>query len=181
MILTAEHLVSYTQHRGYVTTSLDTRDLTQTYRLRELLETEAIAQALPNIGPAELEQMRQAAEVMESDQQIDNRKLVDLNRQFHFLLFSATRNDRLIGLLGQLWDAWERYRSLYYAEQAARDRVHREHRLIIDACAAADLELVQELVRQHRESGLAEALQVFEMQHSRVPSGANLPRPRSRR
>ena len=46
-ILEGEGHVHYRPHRGYVVAALDVDDLTEIYRIRELLETEAVRQSHP--------------------------------------------------------------------------------------------------------------------------------------
>jgi DNA-binding GntR family transcriptional regulator len=128
MVLQAEQLVSYVQHRGYVATALDRDDLVQTYRLRELLETEAVKTAVRNLTDDDLKVMEGAATRMEGLSQSDTKDFVLENRLFHFTLFEGSANPRLVKLLRQLWDACDRYRVMYIAQPEARARVHAEHR-----------------------------------------------------
>lgn len=161
MVLQAEHLVEYTQHKGYVASSLDLRDLTQTYHLRGLLEDEAVRQAVGNLTDEHIAQMRRSMDEMESAPPSDVTRLLQGNREFHFLLFSVADNSRLDALVRQLWDLCDRYRILYYTQPADLERVLREHREIVDAAEARDTELLIELLRQHREGGLSAMQSVF--------------------
>lgn len=164
MVLEAEQLVSYEQHRGYVATGLDPDDLVQIYRLRELLEAEAIIAALPNLTEQDLNVMRGAVERMEQMSESETKEFLDQNRLFHFTLFQASRNARLVALLRQLWDSCDRYRVLYVAVRDARGKLHSEHREILNAAAARDTGLMLKLADEHRSAGLASALRVFEAQ-----------------
>jgi DNA-binding GntR family transcriptional regulator len=164
MVLQAEQLVSYVQHRGYVATALDRDDLVQTYRLRELLETEAVKTAVRNLTDDDLKVMEGAATRMEGLSQSDTKDFVLENRLFHFTLFEGSANPRLVKLLRQLWDACDRYRVMYIAQPEARARVHAEHREMLSACADKDADLVLKLVDEHRGGGLSSVLRVFEAQ-----------------
>ncbi len=172
MVLQAEQLVSYNQHRGYVATGLDRDDLVQTYRLRELLETEAIRTALPNLADHDIASMRAAAERMEKLAKSAAAEFVHENRRFHFILFGASHNGRLVTILRQLWDACDRYRLMYIALPETHARVHAEHREMLSACADRDVELLVKLVDEHRGGGLASALRVFEAQNKSVKKAA---------
>ena len=62
---------------------------------------------------------------------------------------------RLLRLVRVLWDATDVYRSLYYADDAHRQVVHDEHRLVLEAVRLGETERAVELLRQHRERAVA--------------------------
>jgi DNA-binding GntR family transcriptional regulator len=57
---------------------------------------------------------------------------------------------RLVRFITTLWDATDAYRSLYYAEPEHRDHVVREHRAVLAALRAADVEEAVRLLDAHR-------------------------------
>ena len=80
MVLRAEQLVDYVQHKGYVASALDIDDLNQTYHLREILETEAVKQAMPNLTDEHIDEMRESMRSMERRQGDSVGDLLDENR-----------------------------------------------------------------------------------------------------
>lgn len=166
VVLQSERLVDYTQHKGYVATTLDKTDLVQTYRLRELLESEAVIQAVPNLTDEDVTAMREILDELAGSR--SSTEILELNRDFHFQLFTASRNLRLVSLLRQLWDTCDRYRAIYFSEPESLDRAHREHEEIVQACADRDAERITDVLAQHREGGLSETLRVLDAQTEKL-------------
>jgi len=151
-ILEGEGQVVYRPHRGYFVAELDLDDLREVYRIRDLLESEAVRVAVPQIGTDELTALQGALEDVERASAAgDLVAMAAANRRFHFGLLAAAKMPRLLRLVRVLWDATDVYRSLYYADDSHRQVVHDEHRLVLDAVRLGDQERAVELLRQHRE------------------------------
>ncbi|MDT0309569.1 GntR family transcriptional regulator [Streptomyces sp. DSM 44917] len=154
-MLEGEGLVEHRAHRGYVVAELSMDGLREVYRIRELLEAEALrvaadrlAEALPEAEEAQREVERAAAagEVA---------AMAAANRRFHFALTDASGLPRLGRLIGSLWDATDAYRSLYYAEPGNRERVVAEHRAVLAALRAGDAEAAVRRLDHHRAGAVA--------------------------
>jgi DNA-binding GntR family transcriptional regulator len=154
--LEAEGQVVYYPHRGYFVAELDLKELTETYRIRELLESEAIKQALPRLGKEDLARMAEAVRDIEAHAaQGDLLGVTAANRRFHFTVFDAAEMPRLTNFIRMLWDGTDAYRSLYFAEPAHLRQVNREHRAILRAIRAGDAEAAVRLSDAHRHHALA--------------------------
>ena len=154
-------MVQESFQRPPTASELDIDDLVQTYHLRGILETEAVKQAIPNLGDDEIKAMRASMSSMEHVKGDGVNDLLEENRNFHFILFSASRNNRLDALLRQLWDSCDRYRALYYAKPTDLARVIDEHREIFDACEARSVKRVVGLLKVHRDGGLEAMKRIF--------------------
>ena len=175
VVLQSERLVDYTQHKGYVVAVLDEDDLAQTYELRQILEDVAIDQAMDKLTDDDLAQMRKILdEMLHVDPSTSKSERIEANRAFHFTLFSASANNRLISLLSQLWDTCDRYRALYYPEKSAVDKVS-GHKSIIDAAEARDGARLKELLTERREWAFAEALRVVHAHNERARAEIDSP------
>ncbi len=148
-VLEGEGLVTYLPRRGYVVTELSAGDLVEVYRLRELLEAEAIAVAVPLLTDADLVALEAAAGEVE-DAGSDIEALTTANRRFHFLLFDAARMPRLSRTLRQLWDATDVYRVVYFAEPERRARVRDDHAGLVAALRRGDIEAAVAAQAAHR-------------------------------
>jgi DNA-binding GntR family transcriptional regulator len=132
-LLASEGLVSHQPNRGYFVTELSVVDLQEVYRLRQILEAEAIRQAVPALSDADVKRLRElAAAVPHADD------IAAANRRFHFALFEAAGMPRLTRLLNQLWDSSDVYRALYFQQGANRRLVHTEHSAMLDAIERRD-------------------------------------------
>jgi len=139
-VLEGEGHVEYSAHRGYVVAELSVEDLVEVYRLRELLEAEAIRVAVPKLTSTDLDAIEQAAaDVTAAGVRSDLADVTAANRAFHFLLFDAAGLPRLSRTLRQLWDATDVYRSVYFASPSNLSRVHDEHDDLVAALRAGDV------------------------------------------
>lgn len=151
-ILEGEGQVIYHPHRGYFVAELDLADLREVYRIRDLLENEAIRTAVPQIGDGDLAEAESAVLDVERAAAADDLPaMTAANRRFHFVLIEAAGMPRLSRLVRILWDATDAYRTRYYADPSHRQSVIAEHREIIDAVRAGDTETAVEVLRRHRE------------------------------
>ena len=154
--LETEGQVVYHPHRGYFIAELSVADLMEVYRLREILEAEAIRAAVPLLGDDDVDTLAEMAlDIDEAAERGDLAEVTARNRRFHFALYDAAGMPRLSRLLRQLWEATEAYRSLYFQEPVNRTRVAKEHAAMVKALRARDAERVVQLHDQHRNSAVA--------------------------
>ena len=155
-ILEGEGQVIYRPHRGYFVAELDIDDLREVYRIRDLLESDAVRVAVPQITGDEIAALAEALEVVEqASASGDLLTMTEANRRFHFGLMEAARMPRLSRLVRVLWDATDVYRSLYYSDRGHREAVHDEHRAVLEAVRRGDAERAVTLLRSHRERAVA--------------------------
>lgn len=161
-ILEGEGLVVHHAHRGYFVTQLSLADLSEIYRIRELLEAEAVRAAAARMSPDLLAALEEAhGEVERTGAAGDVAAMAAANRRFHFLLIDASQMPRLVRLIGTLWDATDAYRSLYYVETPNRERVVHEHEAVLNALRDGDTEAAVRCLDEHRAhavSALGEVL-----------------------
>ena len=146
-VLEGEGQVVTEPHRGYFMAELSLEDLREIYRMRELLEGEALRSAVERIddeGLAEVE-----AILDETDAAGERGELAEYaaaNRRFHFAVYSASGRAPLVRTIGQLWDASEAYRALFANREEHRAAAGRDHRAILRALRARD---ANESIRAH--------------------------------
>jgi DNA-binding GntR family transcriptional regulator len=153
--LEAEGQVVYKPHRGYFVASMSFSDLAENYRIRDLLESEAVQRSVPILGKADVGRMRDAIRDMDDAHRNDDIPTLTLaNRRFHFTLFDASEMPRMTDMIRVLWESSDRYRSLYFATHQHRRRVNDEHRAILAAVRAHDTHSAVALLNTHRENAL---------------------------
>lgn len=152
-ILEGEGQVEYRPRRGYAVVELSMDDLLEVYRLREILETEAVRVAIGRITADDVERLEDAADDVErAGRDLDVLAMADANRRFHFTLIEASGMPRLARLVRLLWDATDAYRAVYYGHEENRRRVDREHREMVAAARAGDAEALIRLHDDHRRA-----------------------------
>ena len=151
-VLEGEGQVVYNPRRGYAVAQLDPDELRDVYRLRELLEAEAVRSALPRLTDEHLAAIRAAAAEVEATGSLA------ANRRLHFLVLEAAERPVLLRHIRMLWDSTEAYRALYYADEANLQAAVAEHRELLDALEARDAEAVIANLAAHRERALGSLL-----------------------
>jgi DNA-binding GntR family transcriptional regulator len=171
--LEAEGQVAYSPQRGYFVAAMDAQELRELYRIRELLEDEAIRTAIPHVDSALLrvlgillDEYDEAA----SDGSVP--ELIAADRRLHLTLYAACGMTRLVGLLRMLWDSTDRYRAQIYADRAHAHAMGAEHRAIIAAVERRDVATTVRLLAAHREHSIIRVQTIMDGQpdpRSRAP------------
>jgi DNA-binding GntR family transcriptional regulator len=154
--LAGEGLVTYRPRRGYAVTELDRADLEEVYRLRSLLETDALRRGVPHAAHDDLVALERAADACAAAAAAgDVAGQLAANRRFHERLHGLAGSRTLCRLIDLLWDSTEAYRALYYVLPGEAAEADRAHRAILAAVAAGDAERAVVLQDAHRERALA--------------------------
>jgi DNA-binding GntR family transcriptional regulator len=161
--LESEGQVEYYPHRGYFVAQLSVADLLEVYRLRAILEAEAIRHAVPTLGDDDVAALAELVEeVDDAADRADVIAMTSANRRFHFALFDAAGLPRLSRLLRQLWEATDAYRALYYQSDANRTRVAGEHASMLAALRGRDAEALVRLHDRHRDNSVGAVRSILE-------------------
>jgi DNA-binding GntR family transcriptional regulator len=156
-VLAGEGQVTYRSRQGYVVSELGIGDLAEIYRVRAVLEAEAIREAMPRLAPEVVDDVEAGfAEVGTALAAGRIGEAMVANRGAHFRLFEAARMPILVRHIRMLWDSTEAYRALYYGEGGRAERVDRGHRDIVAALRRGDADAVVALLDEHRRHALEE-------------------------
>ncbi|MFF1556031.1 GntR family transcriptional regulator [Streptomyces sp. NPDC058279] len=130
------------------------------FRIRELLEGEAEANAAARMRPEDIAAMRAALDAQRAAvAEVDVRGVITGNRNFHFALLDGCDNAWMLRFVRQLWEALEPHRALSYRRGAAADDLARieeiltEHDGIVTAFENGDPALALRLLAEHRTRG----------------------------
>lgn len=123
---------------------------------RIVVEGEVAAIAATNIGPAELEGLEKAIEMMAADikagsQQVDSKE--DADFLFHSRIAVVTRNTVLQSVVEQLWEGMRRpiFKAISQRVRLSKNALQalQDHRIIYDAIAAGEPDQAKNAMRQH--------------------------------
>lgn len=154
-IIEGEGQIIHSPHRGYFVTELDLANMREVYRLREILEREAIRAAIPNLTDTDIQAIGAVADEVSAAAASGELLAITLaNRRFHFMVFEASQMPRLVRILTQLWDATDVYRSVYFAAPGSMAHVARDHAGILEALRARDTDEVIRWQDSHRDHAL---------------------------
>lgn len=150
--LEAERLVESEANKGARVADLSFPDLADAYRLRVLLEVEAVRLALSNLTEEDLARARQLKEDMiRLLRDGPAEEGYEAHRRLHFLIYEKAGSTWLMHVINTIWDHTERYRRLAVRWGVQSFDLGRQHEEMLDALSDRDLEAAVEAVRQHFE------------------------------
>ncbi|NLP43336.1 MAG: GntR family transcriptional regulator [Peptococcaceae bacterium] len=148
--LELEGFVVMTPRKGAYVAGVSYKDIKDVFEIRAALEGLAAGLAAEKITDEELEQLER---VLHYEKEPDNLEdMIQSDTDFHALLYKASRNEKLIGILGNLREQIQRYRATSLAVPGRVRYAIAEHRDIVDAIARHDVKEAQALATAHIET-----------------------------
>ena len=139
--LEAQGFVRLYPHKGAYVAELSLAEVKEIYFVRELLEAAAARLAVPRLSTEDKERLAHYLAHMESATASgDYARLLEVNRDFHFVIYEASGNQLLVELIRSLWDRSSRYRHLYTYLPDRAPRALAEHKRIYRLCLSGDAE-----------------------------------------
>lgn len=164
--LELERFVVMLPRRGTYVANLSLKDINEVFEIRAALDGLAAGLAAERITEEELEQMeRLLVEIAEHIEQRDNKKIVETDEAFHDILYRASRNERLVGIIYNLREQFTRFRSVSINYPGRLQNTLEEHRQLVEAIAQRNGEVAQQKAREHIEN--AEQTLLLEMDQLR--------------
>ena len=150
--LELEGYVIMMPRRGTYVANLSIRDVNEVFEIRTSLDSLASGLAAERITEEELERMqRLLVHIGEYIEANDMEKIVAADTEFHDILYQASRNTRLVGIIVNLRDQMTRFRSMSMAFPGRLQETLAEHRRIVDAIAQGDVKEAQLAAEDHME------------------------------
>lgn len=144
--------------RGVYVAGISMKDIVDVFEIRAALEGLAAGLAAERITDEELEELERAlvktAEAIYSN--LD--AVVETDVYFHDLIYRASRNQRLIQMVSNLQDQIHRFRTTSLSQPGRTKVAIEEHKKIVEALAERNVELAQNLARDHIENAEASLL-----------------------
>jgi DNA-binding GntR family transcriptional regulator len=154
--LAAEGLVEHIPYRGVRVIRFSLEDVADLFAQRACLEAIAARTSASIITKEEIDRLRTVQEEMEASlEPEDVDRYRSLNRQFHQILYRASKREYLIRTLDQMWSAFpsmlfgdfSRTSSILLPSRESTDI--QEHRAIIEALEARDPDRAERAMQVH--------------------------------
>lgn len=146
--LASEGLVRFDPHRGAVVHELTAEELHEIYRIRSLLEPEAMRHAAPKITDELIARLERLHERMLHEPH--SAEWVDSNRAFHMAVYERTGSRRLASIIASLQDASVMYiGASLQADPHLRDEANRDHGRILEALRRRDGDAAATAILDH--------------------------------
>jgi DNA-binding GntR family transcriptional regulator len=153
--LEAEGLVSIRQRHGAIVTSLSASEIEELYEMRVALECAAMRALVPRISS---ESIRQAAAIVDEIDR-DPKRWPELNTALHLALYREACRPRMFALISSLLRNCERYLRYEADVLGIFESSQREHRELLAAIEAKDVEAACAILVQHMEGPGAKDVQ----------------------
>ncbi|MGI9952558.1 GntR family transcriptional regulator [Moorellaceae bacterium AZ2] len=151
--LELEGLVVMVPRKGAYVAGISTKDITEVFEIRSALESLAAALACERITEEELEELeRLLVQVAECVEKNDLETLIQVDTRFHSVLYRASRNERLAQIINNLGDQIQRFRTTSLAAPGRMKEALEEHKALVEAITARNVELAQRLAQEHIEN-----------------------------
>ena len=161
--LTVQGLISY-NGIVYRVTRLTREDIIELYSVREALEVLAAAQAAQKATASQLRKLEQNNS--NYDLKLSQRKLIDLDMEFHQIIQEASRNTRLQAMLKTISEQILLVRRWLFQDQSRKsieeDTIN-EHSAIVQSIADHDSEKAAELMKYHLSRGKQRLLTLLDL------------------
>lgn len=151
--LELEGFVVMIPRRGTYVANISIKDINEVYEIRSALDILAGGLAAERINDDEIEEMRELLLISEKHIEENNlAKIVETDSKFHDVLYTASRNERLVSIISNLREQITSIRgqSMNYPGRLV-DTLD-EHKEIVESIAARDIDRAQEAVRVHLEN-----------------------------
>ena len=146
--LELEGYVVMMPRRGTYVASLSIRDVNDVFEIRTALDSLACALAAERITENELESLQRLLVAIGGHIEAgDMEKIVETDMRFHDLLYQASRNTRLVGIISNLREQLTRSMSF----PGRLKETLEEHREIVDAIAQGDVQGAKQAAEAHME------------------------------
>lgn len=162
--LESDGYVTFTPHSGAMVTKINDKELSEIYVIRISLEALATRLAVPCISQKDITWLKKKNEEMKVA--VENNRyetLARLNKEFHLRIYRAAPYPRLYKMISDLWDAFERWPSIFSFVPKRAGTAISEHEQIIEALSTADVERADSLIKEQKKNTL-KALQSYTVQ-----------------
>lgn len=150
--LEMEGYVIMMPRRGTYVADLSIRDINEVFEIRTSLESLASGLAAERINEDELEKLqRLLVEIGAYIKSEDMESIVRTDTEFHDLLYQASRNTRLVGIISNLREQLTRFRTTSMSFPGRLKATLEEHRKIVEAIAQGDEKAARKAAEHHME------------------------------
>lgn len=165
--LEQEGFVVMIPRRGAYVANISEKSVQHVFEIRIALEELAAGLAAQYIHPEELTALEELLnEVRHCLDTEDYKNIVNLDVHFHDLLYKASRNERLGEILNNLREQMLRFRAFNSNLPGRLEETWIEHRALLDALAAHDVDKAKQTVVAHLEASRDILLEALRQQAS---------------
>jgi DNA-binding GntR family transcriptional regulator len=152
--LERDELVTRLSKGGFAVREFTKEDVEEIFGIRSALESYAAYLATLHMAPDKIsileKKLKESEDALEKG---DDNKVVQLNTEFHDLLYKSCKSKKLVEMISTFRDYFYRYRSALLHIQNGISQSNKDHRQMLEAMKKKDPGLAERLVRKHLERG----------------------------
>lgn len=145
-----ENIIEKLPYGGYQIREVNVEEIEEIFGIRSVLESYAASLATERISEVGIQRIGNIINM--SQKAIDNVEydaFIDLDSEFHRLLYEASESEHLLRILQHLWDYFIRYRKASFYSKLTMEVSLNDHRMIIEKMKAGEQRAVESLVKDH--------------------------------
>ncbi|MHB1419334.1 MAG: GntR family transcriptional regulator [Bacillota bacterium] len=151
--LELEGFVVMIPRKGAYVAGISVKDMADVFEIRAALESLAAGLAAERITEDELEELeRLLLRLAECAATNDVLALIQVDTDFHDVLYKASRNERLKQIVSNLREQIQRFRSSSLAHPGRIRETLEEHKKLVEAVSERNVNLAQSLAQEHIEN-----------------------------
>ncbi|WP_009408427.1 GntR family transcriptional regulator [Pseudomonas bharatica] len=150
--LEAQELLTVVAHKGAVVAPLIGEDAVEAYELRTMLESEALRQSIPLLGPEDIAQARGYIQLLENETR--HAEIGRLNRLFHMSLYTKAHNRKLLRLIDNELLQEERFLRFHLSSMGLGKLTQDDHNGLVDAAEARAIEDAVAILHRHLDKAM---------------------------
>ncbi|MDK2867859.1 MAG: hypothetical protein PWP51_1770 [Clostridiales bacterium] len=151
--LEKENFVIMIPRKGAYVADLTKKDILEVLEIRKELEGFAAALAAERMNDTEREKLGRVIEDFNDGMiNMDKKRMIDCDNEFHSLIFYASKNQRLINIIFDLHDQFQRFRLVYFNEFNNFHEIQMSHSRIFEALLLNDPKMARKEAEDHVEN-----------------------------
>ena len=147
-----EGLIDYIPNRGCFAKGFTRQDIEDIYAVRKALEIMAVEWAVSRISDEQIQALQEQSELMEFyTVKKDSDKVLELNSAYHDIIYDAAGSRFMAQILRSYKEYIEQTRKVILYEQAYLEEILKEHKAVLVAIMARDVEGAKAAMAEHLE------------------------------
>ncbi len=148
--LEKEDFVTMVPRKGAYVTKVTAKDILDVLEVRRVLEGFATQLAAERMSENEIKELKKCHEKFEKFLAKNNvQGMIDKDREFHDLIFKASKNEKLNHLVKELLEQFHRFRLIYFKEPDNYGTVKFWHDKIIEGIENRNTSMAREFAEKH--------------------------------
>ncbi len=160
--LELEGLVLMIPRKGAEVADITEKSLKDVLEVRRALEELSVKLTCDRITKEEIKELEQAAENFRKTMKSkDITEIAEADVRFHDVIYTATKNQKLIQLLNNLHEQMYRYRIEYLKDEEVYPKLLKEHKEIIETISRGEKEEAAKIVCEHIDNQVNAVMDVI--------------------